>query len=667
VLAGLAIGALFLVDWNAFKGTIAGKAGESTGRKVEIRGDLDVAVSWRPQVRAKDFVIANAAWASGPEMIHAQDVYFQFRVWPLLTGRLEIDAMRLVGVTVLLEQQKDRANWDFKADTPEGKVVKNAAPKDREDFPVLRELTIEKAQLTYRSPNNKEPIRATFAKIEAHGGDIDDPVKLAIDGTYQNKKFDVTADLGSIGALRDSGQPYPVKTKISAGKTKASFDGTIMKPLNFQGIEGTMSIQGDNLDELHDLLGLALPQSPPYSLKGKLGQQGKTWSLKGFAGKLGTSDMKGDVSVVTGGERPKLIANVKSDAVDMSDIEGFWAAKEEKPGSSKGEKAGSAPPKPRADDAEKKGEKAKAEHGGPSIPDEPIRLDKMRAMDVDLDFEGKSVKSSGPALDHIKVKLTLVDGKATLHPIDLGLLGGRVAGDLVLDGSQKVPGMQADLHMQSLQLNTLLAAMDIDDKSVGTFRGQTRFRTRGGSLHELASNMNGEGNLIMEGGRITNIVLELMALDLQEAIEQWIGGSPPVSIACFMAPFRVQDGRILADPWIFDTGDTLALINGYIDLKTETTKMKLSPHPKDFSLFNLRTSITVEGDLGSRKASVDKLDAAAKVVLKLLAAPFMPLISPGQEEEARTQSPCASTVAAIQKQDKNQNQKQQGQSAPVRR
>ena len=50
VLAGLAVGALFLVDWNAFKGTIAGRAGDSTGRKVEIRGDLNVAVSWRPQV-----------------------------------------------------------------------------------------------------------------------------------------------------------------------------------------------------------------------------------------------------------------------------------------------------------------------------------------------------------------------------------------------------------------------------------------------------------------------------------------------------------------------------------------------------------------------------------------------------------------------------------------
>jgi uncharacterized protein involved in outer membrane biogenesis len=647
LVTGLAIAALFLVDWNAFKGTIAGKAGASTGRKVEIRGDLNVHVAWRPEVHASDFVIANADWGSAPEMLHAKDVYFQFRIWPLLVGRLEVDSMRLDGLTVLLEKQKDRANWNFRASNPEGNVVKAAAPSDRESFPVLRELTIENAKLTYRAPGLKEPIEATFSSLKAHGGDIDSPVDLAMRGTYQGKKFDISANLGSYGTLRSGSNPYPVKIKIAAGETKAAFDGAITKPLDFQGIDGAMTLSGQNLDELDTLLGLALPQSPAYNIKGHLTQHDKTWSLKGFSGTLGSSDMHGDVAVETSGERPHLTATVRSDAVDISDIEGFWAAKEEKPGSSKGEKAASAPTPPRADE----GTKVQAEHGGSSIPDTPIRLDKLRAMDVDLDFEGKSIKSSGPALDHIKVKLTLKDGKATMHPIELGILQGRVAGDLVLDGSRKVPSMQGDLRMQKLQLKSLLSSLDIDDRSVGTFRGAAKFKTDGGSLHQLASNMNGTGNLVMEGGRITNIVLELMALDLQEAIGQWIGGSPPVTIGCFLAPFTVKDGRMIADPWIFDTTDTLAIIRGYIDFKTEHTKMTLHPEPKDFSFFNLRTSITVEGDLATRKASVDKLDAAAKVVLKILAAPFMPLISPEQEDEARAASPCAEMIAKVQKQD----------------
>jgi uncharacterized protein involved in outer membrane biogenesis len=660
LLVGIAIGALSLIDWNSFRDTIAGRASESTGRKVEIRGDLDVALSWRPQVRARDFVIANAEWGSKPEMVHAEDVYFQFRIWPLLVGRLEIDAMRLVGLTVLLEQQKDRANWDFRAKTPEETVVKAVTPQEREDFPVLRELVVEKAKLTFRNPSMKEPIVAEFSRLEGRGGTMDDPVKLTMKGTYQKSPFAVTADLGTFNQLRDGGEPYPVKAKIEAGETSASFQGTITKPVDFQGIDGAMTLKGKNLDELHRLLGLPLPQSPPYQLLGKLTEQNKMWSLKGFKGTLGSSDMQGDVSVDTNGKKPHLTAKVTSNALNMEDIEGFWAAKPEQPGSTKGEKAGSKPPAPRAEDAkeDEEAQQKQAEAGGPVIPEEAIRLDKMRGMDVDLDFQGKSIKSSGPALDNIKVKLKLVDGKATMQPFDIGIFKGRVAGTLVVDGSQKVPRVSGDLKANGVQLGTMLAALGIDDKSVGTFRGGTRFRTEGGTLHQLVSNMNGGGNLLMEGGQITNLILELMALDLQEALAQYIGGSDPARIGCFLAPFVIEEGKLRAEPWVLDTSDAVIYINGYIDLKNEKTEMTLLPHPKDFSFFNLRTTITVEGDLASRKADVNVLDAAFKVILKALAAPIMPLISPGQEEEARADPSCNNMIAKIQREIQQGEQQQ---------
>lgn len=646
VLVGIAVAALFLVDWNSFRETVAGRASESTGRKVEIRGDLDVVVSWRPQVRAKEFVIANAEWGSKPEMLRADDVYFQFRVLPLLRGRLEIDSMRLVGLTVLLEQQKDRANWEFSARTPEAAVVKAATPQDREDFPVLRRLVIEKAKLTFRNSTMKEPIEAEFAHLEALGGGMDDPVKLTMKGSYQKSPFDLTADLGTFRELREGGKPYPVKAKIDAGTTSVSYQGTITKPLDFQGFDGTLSLKGKNLDELHKLVGLPLPQSPPYQLTGKLGELDKTWRLQGFKGTLGSSDMQGDISVATAGKRPHLTAKVTSNAVDMSDIEGFWAAKPDQPGSTKGEQAAAAPLKPRGHDGNADAPAAK---GAPVVPEESIRLDKLRAMDVDLDFQGKSIKSSGPALDDIKVTLKVVDGKAMMQPFELGIFQGRVAGNLTLDGSQKIPALSGDLRLEKVQLGKLLSATGLDDKSAGSFRGRARVRTTGGTLHQFLANMDGEGTLMMEGGEISRLMLELVALDLPEAIGTWLRGNKEVvKITCLAAPFQAKEGDILANPWVFDTETALVEITGDIDLRNERTKLKLLPHPKDFSFFNLLTSITVEGDLKSRKADVNKLDAAAKVVLKALASPFMPAVSPPEEEETRARRPCDEMIAKLQ-------------------
>jgi uncharacterized protein involved in outer membrane biogenesis len=650
VLVSVAIGALFLVDWNSFRKTIAERASATTGRQVEMRGDLDVVISWRPELRARDLVIANADWGSKPEMVHADDVYFQFRVWPLLRGRLEIDSMRLVGLDVLLEQQKDRANWEFQANTPEGTVVKAVAPKGREGFPVLRELVIENAKLTYRGPSMKQPIETEFARLEAHGGSIDDPVTLAMKGTYQKSPFNVTADLGSFSELRAGSQAYPVKARIDAGATSASFQGTISEPLEFQGVDGTMSLKGKNLDELYKLLGVPLPQSPRYQLTGKLSEQSKTWSVNGFKGALGSSDMHGDVAVNTGGERPHMTAKVTSTAVDMADIEGFWAAKPEQPGSTKGEHAAAAPPKPRAEDAKADTKPAEA---APVVPEEPIRLDKMRAMDVDLDFQGKSIKSSGPALDNINVKLKLVDGKAVLQPFELGIFKGRVAGNLTLDGSQKVPALSGDVRLQDVQLGSLLQATGLDDKSVGSFRGAARIRTNGGTLHQLLANMDGDGTLLMEGGQISRLLLELIALDLPKAIATWMrGNTEVVKITCLGAPFTAHEGDIVAKPWVFDTDTALVEITGDIDLRNERTRMELLPHPKDFSFFNLLTSITIEGDLKTRRADVNKLDAIAKVLLKTLTSPFMPVVSPPLEEETRAQHPCDTLIAKLQEMQK---------------
>jgi len=333
LVVGLGIAALFFVDWNAFRDNISGRASEATGRKVEIRGDLEVAPSWRPQVRARDFVISNPDWASEKELIHVGEVYFQFRVWPLLVGRIELDAMRLAQVKISLEKSKDgKTNWHFGRETPAAAAVKVATPQKREEFPVLRRLEIEKGDLTYRAPGQK-PIALHIDTLEQTGGGLEDAVALKLRGAYQGSPLRMDAEFGSFGLLRDGGKPYPVKINYNLGDVAGSFDGTITEPVDFKGVQGKVSLKGKNLEDLHRLLGLPVAQSPPYDFSGELSQErDDTFNFRNFAGKLGDSDMRGNISVRTSGERPKLVARMTSNALAMKDIEGFWGAKAEQPG-----------------------------------------------------------------------------------------------------------------------------------------------------------------------------------------------------------------------------------------------------------------------------------------------------------------------------------------------
>lgn len=644
LLIAVAAVVLFTADWDAFRGEIGGRASNAAGRKVEITGDLDVALSWRPQVRAQGFRIANEDWGSAPDMVRVEDVYFQFRILPLLIGRLELDSVRLANLKVLLEKNaKGEVNWKFGAESAPAGAVKAVTPKDREEFPVLRNLVIDNAEVVYRAAKQSEPVAIKIAHLEGKGGGMDSPIRLAMKGVYQQTNIALDADLGSFGVLRSGSQPYPVKVKLTSPAVDASFDGTITKPLDMQGLKGRIAAKGKNLADLHRLIGLPLAQSPPYQLTGELEESGGAYHLRGFDGKLGSSDMKGDVSVEVERERPKLTAKIASQALDLADIGGFIGAKDEKP------QAGKAPEQGKQQANTGKAA-PKDDKGGHVIPDTPFRLDKLRTIDADVDFTAHAIKLNGPALENLKVKLALQNGRAALKPFELGIFEGRIVGEVDLDGGKDVPAINATLRMSGVKLGTALKALGVDDKSAGTFQGNAKIATRGGTLHQLAANANGGGIVMMQGGQISNLILELMALDLQESLEQWIGGNKEIAqISCFLAPFGLKEGRITANPWIFDTSDALVPITGNIDLKNETLDLKLRPQPKDFSLFNLRTTIEVEGDLAKREADVNKLDVLAKLVLKTLLAPVMPLISPELEQEAAQQQPCSAVLARIQK------------------
>ncbi|MGE3933443.1 MAG: AsmA family protein [Rhodospirillaceae bacterium] len=629
LLVGAAAVWLYTADWNAYRDTIAGRSGGALGRTVAIRGDLDVAPSWRPQVRATDFRIANAEGMEPADMVRAGEVYVQFRVWPLLVGRIEIDTLRLADVDVTLEQRDGRANWQFSTATPEGAAVKAATPKERGEFPILRRLLVEDLKITYKDADMREPVRATLARIEASEADGGQAIVIGAEGTYQRAKFKLDARVGSYALLRDADEPYPATVKLESGATKVSFDGRIDEPVDFRGVDGAVHIEGRNLDELYRLLGVPLPQSPAYRLTGQLMQDGETWRLNGMAGRLGSSDIGGDVAVSTGGQRPKVTAKVTSNAVDMKDIEGFWGAKADPGGGGKQPAPARAP-------------------GATVIPDEKFEIAKLDRMDVALDFRGTSVKSSDLVLDNIAAKLRIDNGKVALEPLEVGVIGGTVRADLRLDTAAKVPAVDGNIRMSGLQLKRFIAALGVEDDSLGTVSGRAAIKTRGNSLHQLAANAAGDGFLTMEGGQFSNLLLELMALDLQEAIEQWLSDDKKkVAIGCLIAPMKIAQGKIIADPWVLDTEDALVVIRGDIDLGRETIGLKLLPQPKDYSFFNALTSITVEGDLGAQKADVDKLEALAKLAYKTLLAPLMPLLSDEIQHDAIAQAPCSNLAQRL--------------------
>lgn len=626
--AVLGLVALLFLDWNALRSTVNEHASDAAGREVEIVGDLKVDVwSWTPSVEAHDVVFGNADWAEGEagdnDMVRISEAYVRLRLMPLFAGRLEIEELRLIEPEILLERRGEEENWDLAGDSAAEVALEATSPDDRSDFPVLKQVDVKNAVIRFRDEGMDEPVEVQLARLSIAAGSYEDPVHLEAEGAYLGKDFSLEADGASFERFREDDQPYELKLAATIGNTQFTAEGSLQEPVKLTGVDARLSLEGESLVELFELLKLPLPDSPPYTLSGRLTREDDVWALKGFDGRLGESDMGGDVAVDTGGERPLLTADLSSESFRIEDIDGFWGG----------------------DDGESDGKsETAAEANAHLLSDAPISLPKMRGMDARVHFEGKAVQTGSLRLEDIATDLTLEDGLLTLAPLELGLAEGRIAAALTLDGREEVPVMKGDVTVEGLDINALMALLGEEGAATGLLQGRVKLSTRGGSMRALGANANGEGALIMSGGRIENLILELIALDLQEAAGQWLtGDDSTVEVLCLAMPTKIENGRFQAQPWILDSTDALVTIDGYVDLDSETVDIELEPHPKDFSLFNYLTSIHITGDLVAREVTTDPLEAAGKVALKALAAPIMPLFSGEIQKEAEVRSvPCDS-------------------------
>ena len=155
------------------------------------------------------------------------------------------------------------------------------------------------------------------------------PVKLKAEGTYQKLPLTLSLDGGSYQNLRSSKEPYPLQINLGAGKLKAKIDGNLTEPLAMKGEDVTLDIQGDDMANLYPLIRLVFPSTPPYRLKGHLKHEGDVWSFSNFSGRVGDSDLSGNIRVDTAPKRPFMKADLVSNLLDFDDLAGFIGGKPE--------------------------------------------------------------------------------------------------------------------------------------------------------------------------------------------------------------------------------------------------------------------------------------------------------------------------------------------------
>jgi len=473
-----------------------------------------------------------------------------------------------------------------------------------------------KASMTMTDEERNTHVTVKFA-THAGTSETERFVNIAGEGRMRGQPLHLKGRVGSLSALHAAQAPYPVQAELQLGETQARLDGTVRSPRQFTGLTANFALRGPNPATLSRLLPISLPPLPAYQVEGDLSHTDHTWTLKGFKGSVGKSDLKGEIVLDTSVEPVSLQGELRSQRLQLDELTAASRQQEQ------------------ADqNAPASTEEAKKKR---AIPDIKLDPDLLRRLNAELRFQGERIVGIGLQLDDVSAALQIRDGELKLTP-KFGLSGGTVDTRIDVVGRADPMKSAVETHIKGVDLSEVLREFVPTPAAFGELDGHIALSGTGSSLPAFLDSSNGDFSLSMAGGRLDSLLTELVGLDLGEAIVVALTDQKDtVHLRCLIADFIVTKGKMQTQALLVDTSDTKIEGEGFIDLGEEVLDLKLIPQAKDFSLFSAESPLYIKGTFSDMKAS-PKLGE----VLLSLATP----IKPGKQESAN----CQELVTFVRKQ-----------------
>lgn len=635
VLAVLALLIAILIavwDWNWFRGPLASMASARMHREVTITGNLNVNLwSWQPGATVDGIHVANPKWASKDGLADIDRIAVRVRLMPLLSGRVDLPLLRFDRPDVrLLRDAQGRMTWDFSDGTKKDQPLR---------LPPIRNFVINDGKLTYQDASRNLRFSGAINAAEKQGA-ANRGFQMSGVGTLNRQPFKLAIIGGPLLNI-DRNTPYPFDADLRAGETYVTARGAVPKPFDLAQFYMNVTARGPDLSDLYAITGIALPNTPPYSLHGRVSRDTMVWRIANLGGRVGDSDLAGDVSVTLGRERPLLKADLTTRSLDFDDLGAiFGGAPSTKPGETV-----SVAQKVVAQDMARK---------QTMMPDTTLNTDRFRSIDADVSYKALSIRDAPIHLKAASAKVKLDAGLLRAEPLALDLPQGRVSGYVQLDARKARPVTDLDLRLTNGRLEQLVpVTFQGSTPFAGSLVGRAKLRGTGDSVHKAFAHADGEVMLVAPGGEIRESIAQLMGVNLIKGLGLLFSkDKQTVPIRCGVARFEATNGVLNASNIVFDTGPTLVTGHGTINMDTERLNFALEGRPKKFQIVRVDLPITVGGTLLSPKVGVQTgkaigqggIGLALAAVLSPLAA-ILPFIDAGLAKDANCQALLADGAA----------------------
>jgi uncharacterized protein involved in outer membrane biogenesis len=495
-------------------------------------------------------------------------------------------------------------------------------------LPVIQQLIIQDGHIVVEEQKRDLSLDATVNARET-AGDGDAGFVLDGNGSINRSPLTLRIEGGPFINIRRD-RPYPFKAVLAGAQSRLTADGSVTRPFDLGQFQSTLTLQGQDLSDLYLLTGVTLPNTPAYRLSGALKRDDATWTFNDFSGRVGSSDLSGDVKVEAAG-RLRVDAKLASQRLDVDDLMAILGARTQTnaAGTNTTTVALGAP--------------------GKLLPDATLNVERLRTMDGTLTYQAASVKANELDIRAVRLGAVLEAGVLDLDPVAFTFNRGSLNGTAKINATRDTPYSAIDFRLAGYPLESIIPAVNGSTPISGRALGRARLEGAGSSIHRFAAGSKGSISLVVPQGEMRSAFAELLGINASAGLLKLLrGDQSKADIRCAVADFNVSNGIARAQTFVVDTDVVLAKGTGSINLGEETLNLRIDGESKKPRLLRLWTPINVSGPLTGPRVGVDTGQLIAQggltAVLTAVVAPVAALfafVDPGLAKDAN----CGALIA----------------------
>jgi hypothetical protein len=258
---------------------------------------------------------------------------------------------------------------------------------------------------------------------------------------------------------------------------------------------------------------------------------------------------------------------------------------------------------------------------GPVFSREPVSLDWMKKIDLDLDVNVRSFDPELSNAESARATVTMRSGELRVTPATVKYPEGQLTLDLYLD-ARSVPQFRIKAFGKDLNPWRTLYLSEGRKELKGNLDVDIDLALSGRSVHELVAGADGSIYLQLQNGAIRRELIELLFVDFIGWAETKATRDKYSHFDCGVADYGVAQGVVSTKAFILDAKSITISGEGTIDLGTEQIDYAFLPRKKS-NLIARAEPVKITGSLSDPKVSALPWKSAAATYGTLWFAPYV--------------------------------------------